>query len=187
MMSRSRAVVVAAAMVVAGLVMAACTESVPLQPSVGSAAARGSLDANTPLEATMQFGFPGAGSPFPPPDEHDQSSHAKDRIVPRTVVIDRGGTVTFLSNTIHQVAVYDDGTNPEDIDAGLLTAPGAGCPPVPLIDDPNNRLAVLDSQPCAGGSLAPTYTFDEPGRYLIICTVLPHFAQFDMYAWVVVR
>ena len=33
---------------------------------------------------------------------------------------------------------------------------------------------------------APT-TFDEPGRYLVLCNFTPHFAEFDMYGWVNVK
>jgi plastocyanin len=32
----------------------------------------------------------------------------------------------------------------------------------------------------------PSYTFTEPGRYLVICTFFPHF-NVGMYGWVVVR
>jgi hypothetical protein len=34
---------------------------------------------------------------------------------------------------------------------------------------------------------SPAGTFDEPGKYLIVCTVVPHFTLAKMYAWVVVR
>lgn len=88
---------------------------------------------------------------------------------------------------VHQVAIYDDGTGPEDIDTSiLLPPPPAPCPPVPLINDPNNRLAFLSTQLCNGGDPAPTYTFNEPGRYFVICAFLPHF-NVQMYGWVVVR
>jgi plastocyanin len=107
--------------------------------------------------------------------------------VPRTVVIAQGGTVTFETFGVHQVAIYDVGTEPEDIDTSILAAPVPGCPPVPLINDPLNRVAILGAQPCAGGPIAVSYTFHDPGRYLIICTFLPHFADFDMYGWVIVK
>ena len=139
--------------------------------------------------ATVAFGNPDSGSPFPPPSGHDQSSHAKDNLIPRTVVIARGGTVTFdLSGpgrAIHQVAIYPDGTAPGDVDITVLMPPPAGCPPVPLIADPAGTF--VDKQPCAGGSTAPSYTFNAPGRYLVICAFLPHFADVQMYGWVIVK
>ena len=162
------------------------TPASPTTPTSATNAQAGGLA--TPLSATMDFGIDTIGSPFPPPSGHDQSSHAKDNIVPRTVVIDPGGTVTFRMGpaALHQVAIYEPGTEPTDIDTSILLPPPATCPPVPLINDPNNRVAFLSTQVCAGGSAAPTYTFTEPGRYLVICAVLPHF-NVGMYGWVIVR
>jgi plastocyanin len=178
--------------VAAVVVTAACSQS-PSQPSrAGGAAAMAELDAAggaLPLAATVAFGRPDTGSPFPPPQGHDSSSHAKDNLVPRTVVIAKGGTVTFdLSGpgrAIHQVMVFPDGTEPGDVDITTLKPPSAGCPPVPLIADPDG--IALAPQPCAGGTTSPSRTFDEPGRYLVICAFLPHFAEFQMYGWVIVK
>jgi plastocyanin len=170
---------------------AACTQPNPGQPSIGSQDGALTQQANggLPMSATVAFGRPDTGSPFPPPSGHDQSSHAKDNLVPRTVVIAQGGTVTFdLSGpgrAIHQVAVYPDGTDPGDVDTTVLAPPAAGCPPVPLIADPDG--IVLAPQPCAGGTTSPSHTFTQPGRYLVICTFLPHFADFQMYGWVIVK
>jgi hypothetical protein len=107
-----------------------------------------------------------------------------------TVVIDRNGTVRFeLPPTVHQVAIYRPGTEPEDIrtTAAFLTPGGQGCPPVPLINDPQNRLSVLGAQACAGGPTVLNYTFTLAGRHLVICTFLPHFVNVQMYGWVNVR
>jgi len=143
--------------------------------------------AHPPLSATVEFGQANVGSPFPPPSGHDQSSNAKDNLVPRTVVISQGGTVTFDTFGVHQVAIYGPGTEPEDIDATIVAAPLPGCPSIPLINDPLNRVALLGAQPCAGGPTTVSYTFNEPGRYLIICVFGPHFTDFDMYGWVIVK
>ena len=105
-------------------------------------------------------------------------------------MIDKGGTVTFqIAVPVHQVAIYDDGVEAKDIDVAIATIKGANCPPAPYVDDPNNRLAVLGEPVCkagGGGTLTPSYTFNTPGRYLVICTLLPHFAA-GMYGWVEVR
>lgn len=104
-------------------------------------------------------------------------------------MIAQGGTVTFdLSGpgrALHQVAVYPDGTEPGDVDTTALAPPVAGCPPAPLIVDPDGL--VLAPQPCAGGTTTPSHRFTQPGRYLVICTLLPHFANFQMYGWVIVK
>jgi len=168
----------------------ACTQQMPTGPS--GASAGGGTQAqgggSTPLAATVQFGQTDTGSPFPPSlTPHDHSFNAKDNLLPRTVVIDVNGTVTYNTFGVHQVAIYKPGVRPEDINTNLLGAPGAGCPPVPLINDPTNRLAVLGAQPCGGGPTSPSYTFTQPGKYLVICTFSIHFIEAKMYGWVEVR
>src|SRR5262245_64702292 len=76
-----------------------------------------------PLDRFPNFGAPGK------PNGH--------QLIPNEVQIKAGGTVNFIIGGVHHVLVYDDGTQPGDINAGLL-APG----PVPpaLIDDPAHRI-----------------------------------------------
>lgn len=72
------------------------------------------------------------------------------------------------------------------IRAGAATK--AGCPPAPYITgagDPN-LVAILGEPMCAGGSATVSYTFQTPGRYLVICTFIPHL-DLAMYGWVEVR
>jgi plastocyanin len=157
-------------------------------PSTNRASAPVAM-ASSDMTATVQFGQANVGSGFPPTSGHDQSAHAVDNMVPRTVVIDKGGTVTFNTFGVHEVAIYAPGTNPEDIDTSDLVLTPAGCPKpngaALLIDDDTNRVA-LYAQPCGPGARQVTHTFDEPGRYLVICAFLPHF-QVGMYGWVIVR
>jgi hypothetical protein len=56
------------------------------------------------------------------------------------VSIPAGGTVNFLISGLHQVIVYDDGTQPEDIDIERTTTTTGTPPGVLLIDDPTHRL-----------------------------------------------
>ena len=144
--------------------------------------------ASSPMTATIQFGQPNVGSDFPPVPPHDQSAHAKDNLVPRTVVIDKGGAVTFNTFGVHQISIYAPGTEPEDIDTADLVLTPAGCPkpmnaPL-LIDDDTNRVAAYTH--ACGAPWSATHTFNEPGRYLVICAFLPHF-EVQMYGWVIVR
>jgi len=157
----------------------------PVTPSAASAV---KTKDQTALSATIDFGRDNLGSPFPPPSGHDASGHSRDSLFPREVVIDQGGTVTFVmgASGVHEVAIYQPGTKPGDINTSLLDPPAPTCPPVPTINDPNNRVAIVSDQMCEGGSPAPTWTFTAPGRYLVICTFLPHF-ETGMYGWVTVR
>jgi plastocyanin len=186
------------ALVPLAFIVAACTQSGsqtsrdaaaslanPVAP--GAASAAKNTDQRV-LSATIDFGRDDLGSPFPPPSGHDASGHSRDSLFPREVVIDKGGTVTFVMGVsgVHEVAIYEPGTKPGDINATLLDPPAPTCPPVPTINDPNNRIAIVSDQLCEGGSPAPTWTFTAPGRYLVICTFLPHF-EVGMYGWVTVR
>jgi hypothetical protein len=130
--------------------------------------------------ATVRFGNPDAGSPYQPPVFfHDSSSNATDNLIPRTSVISAGGKVTFDIAGFHQVAVYNAGTQPEDI-----TVPAF--PPNLFINDATNRLALsAPNSPPATSSFE--YTFSTPGRFLVLCNVTPHFAIDNQYGWVIVK
>jgi plastocyanin len=144
--------------------------------------------------ATVSFG---AWLQVPPPggDRHPnlgQTAGLRNNLhalIPNEVTIKAGGTVNFIVAGFHQIAVYDDGTQPSDINPTLLI-PGAP----PLIDDPNNRvyrglspfvLPLLQGPPQAGPggtTFQPVLQdrvevvhFPDAGTFLVICTVLPHF------------
>jgi len=154
------------------LLLASCADSpTPVAPSSAALAQGESSRQGLPMSAVMVFGNPDAGTDYPP-GSHDQSLHAKDRIIPGAVAIAAGGTVTFQVRRGHRVAVYDDGTRPEDITRN----------PGPLVLDPTNRLA-LQPRPTPTFS----YTFTKPGRYLVICAITRHFFEANMYGWVIVR
>jgi plastocyanin len=100
------------------------------------------------------------------------------------VVIDRGGTVTFeVAAGAHQIAIYEPGTEPEDINTAVLIPLCPG--PTPrVINDATNRVALITH--VCGSDWQAQYTFNTPGRYLVICAFLPHF-NVGMYGWVEVR
>ncbi|HEX2203452.1 MAG TPA: hypothetical protein VHG91_09155 [Longimicrobium sp.] len=153
--------------------LANCSDSAtPVAPPGAVLASEESAPQSARSPAVMVFGNPDAGTSFLPPGSHDQSLHGKDRVIPGTVVISAGETVTFRVHPGHRVAVYRDGTRPEDITVN----------PGPFVLDPTNRLALQ-------GAPTPTYTytFQEPGRYLVICATSRHFTVANMYGWVIVR
>jgi len=136
--------------------------------------------------ASVQFGNPTVGSPGPvgPGIElHDASANAQFNLVPRTAVVGAGGTVTFTigvagatgTNIVpHQVSVCNLGVGPDDVvDSNLATIP---------IDDSDCTPAAA---PFSSGSGHPvSVLFPQPGRYLVICNLRPHFTEFNMYGWV---
>lgn len=173
------------ALMLALVVVAACAQpgSSPAGPTGGTLSAVGQ---NTPLAATVRFGNDTVGSPFPPGSGHDRSAHGKDNLIPRTVVIDEGGTVTFqMGGGVHQVGIYKDGTQVDQV--VRAAAPKTGCPAVYITGATDPNLVTILGQPlCAGGAPSVSYTFANPGRYLVICTFVPHL-NVGMYGWVEVR
>ncbi len=172
---------------VLGLLVVLACEQPPSAPSAdafnaGIAAAK--TDA-LPAHADVTFGREKQGTDFFPPGSHDGSFHAKDAIRPRTVVIRAGGTVTFNVAAAHKIAIYQPGTDPRNIDVTSLEPPGTPFPFPPIINDPNGR--IVRGGLAFGPPVPFTWRFDQPGKYLVICEVLPHFADAKMYAWVDVK
>jgi plastocyanin len=114
--------------------------------------------------------------PAPPRNQH--------LLLPREATIKAGGGVTFLISGLHQILVYADGTGPEQIDTTLLTATTGVPAGVPLINDPGNRI-YRGPDPSLLGTLdrVETVTFAQPGRYFVMCGLLPHFND-GMYGFV---
>ena len=126
--------------------------------------------------ATVSFGawptspplsrFPNVGAPQIP------NVH---QLIPNEVKIKAGGSVNFIVAGFHNINVYDNGTQPGDINKAALdpTFPN----PPGLIDDPNNRI-YRGVSPIAVGvqqDRVEVVHFPNPGTYLVICGVLLHF------------
>jgi len=180
--------------VLIGALLGSCSgDSQPAAPSDVQATASSKVGlASAPLLAHMQFGIEEHSSPFPPPDEHDGSGHARDHVYPREVIIAAGGQVSFHIDPLHQVAAYQPGTQPEDIVVGPSTLEDVDVGPFILpnfrINDPTNRIVLGPPQQLFDQDwTTPSGTFDQPGRYLIICTTVPHFVASKMYGWVTVK
>jgi hypothetical protein len=111
---------------------------------------------------------------------------------------DGDGGVNFIISGGHVVAVYDDGTQPGDIDPNSIEP---NCPAGPITSpcSPVNAAG----EPTAGGILSdpdkriyrgPTFTgrrdgvevvhFSKPGTYLVICARKNHFVNDGMFGFV---
>ena len=152
-------------------------------PSSASAA----RSAVTPV---VKFGQNDHGSPFDPAIGQDPRRNG-GLLIPRTVVIPVGGQVTYQIDPFHRVNVYRAGTAPSDIDVSKLIDFVSGPVFIPnfVIDDPTNRIAQSPPFQFAIQQTwtTPLGTFNVPGRYLVICSFLPHFVENDMYGWVIVQ
>lgn len=105
---------------------------------------------NTPMDR-----FTGAFTPA------DVGHH----VSPHEVTIAAGGSVSFLIGGFHLLLIYNDGVVHSDVNPNLQI-PG---PPVPLVDDPNNRLyRGLDPRVNLLDRVEVIH-FHEPGRYLMVC------------------
>jgi hypothetical protein len=136
---------------------------------------------------------------------------ANHHIIPDTIRISVGDVVNFSVAGLHYIRVYGNGVRLNEVKAQIpdecevnplppaTFPPQCGAPPVPLVptgglavyyEGINPLLAVQPGPPFALPSAATNrvepVAFLEPGRYLAICAVLPHFND-KMYAWIEVR
>jgi hypothetical protein len=126
-------------------------------------------------------------APIPPPPPGN--GHL---VIPHRVTIKLGGTVNYIIAGFHEVIVYAPGTRPEHIMTSLIR-PTQGVPAgIPLINDPHNRLYAGEDPSTVHGGPQSTplldrvevVQFSQTGLHLVICGVLPHFVNDDMYGWV---
>ena len=131
-------------------------------------------------------------------------------LMPYEAKVKAGGTVNFIVAGFHLIAVYAPGITLDDIDVTLLAAP-LPVPPGPAsgatVDQLPERPGLLRLDPRQGASCRATLhppaalhrrriqdrvevvQFPAPGRHLVICAVLPHFAPANnahppMHGWV---
>jgi hypothetical protein len=159
------------------------------QWEVDPADARGALDR----------GLPGP----PPPPNRNVHAH-----LPFEAEIDAGGAVSFVISGLHQILIYADrdlaevqaAANPAtDLPGTAPVPPVPGLPP--LVNLATDRVyrgldprALLYLAPGPGGTAIPSLPLDrvesvnffEPGRYLVVCGVRPHFDE-GMHGYVNVK
>lgn len=137
-----------------------------------------------PQSAAVNFGDPNA-----PPTPGNSANH---NLLPNEVCISKDGSVNYTVNGFHQIAIYKvkkDTTRAEvisnpkafvDIDnLADLTLPDGTVIPGIMINDPHQRTFLEPASPFDHVVASPadlvSVDFGRPGRYLVICAVLPHF------------
>ncbi len=131
--------------------------------------------------ATVSFGGWMTAMPLDRFPNNNPIAPNHHRLTPMVATIKAGGTVNFIIGGFHHVVVYDDGTQPTDIDTTITVFPTNGGPP--LIADPENRIYRGLDPSLFPQDRVEVVHFSEPGTYLVICGVLPHF-QDAMYGFV---
>jgi plastocyanin len=121
--------------------------------------------------------FPDLGAPGKP------NGH---QLIPHEVTVRAGGTINFIIAGFHHVLVYGDGVQPGDIDVNN-TIPPTGQPAPPLINDPLNRVYRGLDPSRFPQDRVEVVQFPNPGTYLVICGVRPHFVNDGMYGFVKVN
>jgi plastocyanin len=105
-------------------------------------------------------------------------------LIPNVVWIKAGGAVNFVISGLHNVAVYDHGIQPSDINLDQPLPGVAGG----IIDDPEKRLyRGWDPNTIPNTyqrDRVETLQFAQPGTYLVICGVVNHFRDDKMYGFV---
>ena len=106
-------------------------------------------------------------------------------LAPQVVTIKAGGAVNFVIAGLHNVQVYDDGTQPDNIGTNPPTLPGQGGG---IIDVATNRIYRGWDPNTVPNTFArdrvEVVHFAEPGTYLVICGVRNHFVDNAMFGFV---
>ena len=94
--------------------------------------------------------------------------------------------MNFVIAGLHTPQVYGDGTQPADVNASLTT-PTTGTPAgVPIINDPLNRIYRGLDPSLFPRDRVEVVHFPNPGTFLVICGVQPHFVNDNMFGFVTV-
>ena len=134
--------------------------------------------------ATVSFGaWPVGISRFPNVGGGPGGVENVHALTPFEATVKAGGTVNFIIAGFHQVLVYGDGVQPDDINVGL-TVSVSNPPGPPLINDPSGRIYRGVDPSFYPQDRTEVVQFHEKGTYLVICGVLPHFAIDRMFGFV---
>jgi hypothetical protein len=99
-------------------------------------------------------------------------------LIPSPIRVKTGDTVSFIISGFHNLLVYGPGTQPQDIDRTQLILSPPGTFP-PLINYANRRVyRGLDPRTNPGiQDRVEVVAFNDEGRFLVMCGVLPHFFE----------
>jgi len=163
-------------------------------------------DTDSPPRRIVTVGF-GAGM-----NTNQPGNPLNHHVVPEIVRVNVGDVVNFAVAGFHIIRVYGDGVKLSDVKAVIpdeceinpippatfpATCGPAGLPPVVPAGTLNvyyNGINGLVSPqpgppfalPSPATNRVETVSFLQPGSFLVICAVLPHFND-KMYAWIEVR
>lgn len=120
-------------------------------------------------------------------------------MLPYEAEVDAGGAVSFIISGLHQILIYGPGRELEEVQAA---AAGLNLPPAPpfppLVNyttdlvyrglDPRvlNYVPLPPATPNLVVDRVEAVNFKEPGRYLVVCGVRPHFDT-SMHGYVNVK
>jgi plastocyanin len=142
-------------------------------------------DGNSRMSVTVSFG---AGLNTAQP-----GNPANHHVLPTTIEIKAGGVVNFAVAGFHQIVVYQPGIKADDIvppvfvppttnlfmNYNLGTAYYVGINP----DNANPVTPVTPAGVFNGANRLESVSFSQPGVYLVLCNVTPHFND-GMYAYI---
>jgi len=108
------------------------------------------------------------------------------KVLPFESDIDQGGAVSFIISGFHQILIYKDRTL-EEVQAGFA-ATGTTLPPTPpgLVEYTPDRVFRGLSPATTTLDRVESVNFFQPGRYLVVCGVVPHFNE-GMHGYVNVK
>ena len=138
---------------------------------------------NSRMSVTVTFGG-GMNTATPP------GLPANHHVLPNMIEVKAGGAVNFAVAGFHQIVVYRPGIEASDIVApafppnlfmnvNLGTAYYVGINP----RNANAGTPAAAATVYNGDNRVEAVTFSEPGVYLVVCNVTPHFTD-GMYAYV---
>jgi len=87
-----------------------------------------------------------------------------------------GGAINFAISGFHILTIYGPGTKFEDVNGTLLAdLPGAPMGFPKIVDDPLNRIYRGNNPLLVPQDRTESVTLSKRGRYLVVCTFVPHF------------
>lgn len=142
-------------------------------------------DGNSRMSVTVAFGA-GLNTAAP-------GNSVNHHVLPRTIEIKAGGVVNFAVAGFHQIVVYQPGIEADDIVPPVFVPPATNLfmnynlgTAYYVGINPRNANAATPAAPATvfnGDNRLESVSFAQPGVYLVVCNVTPHFTD-GMYAYV---